>query len=198
MIVLIDLSSGILQQALLALLDGAAEDIRFIAAVASSIPDNPVPRIILCDAPQLHIHGTAGGETGKLILIDTGQSKEQILALLLSYPIDGVIASDSDLPLLIKALRVVDSGQVWIDNSLLKLLLLQAENQAIQSRETLSKKERDIVVLISQGCRNREVATKLFISEQTVKTHLSRIFRKLNISTRTQLIPFGIKYRCQV
>jgi DNA-binding NarL/FixJ family response regulator len=133
-----------------------------------------------------------------LILIDTGQTKEQVLSLLLSYPIDGVIASDSDLPLLIKALRVVDSGQVWIDNSLLKLLLQQAENQTQQNRENLSKKERDIVVLISQGCRNREIATRLFISEQTVKTHLSRIFRKLNISTRTQLIPFGIKYRCQV
>jgi len=198
MIVLVDLSSSILQQALLALLDGATDDIRFVTAPHAMSLDETLPRIVLCDAPRLNVYSEVGCETAKLILIDTGQTKEQVLSLLLSYPIDGVIASDSDLPLLIKALRVVDSGQVWIDNSLLKLLLQQAENQTQQNRENLSKKERDIVVLISQGCRNREIATRLFISEQTVKTHLSRIFRKLNISTRTQLIPFGIKYRCQV
>jgi DNA-binding NarL/FixJ family response regulator len=194
MIVLVDLSSVILQEALLAQLDGSGTDIRFIAP---HLPHQPAPDIVLCDAARLPELAERASETAKLLLLETGQTREQTLALLLAYPIDGVIASDSDLQLLIKALRVVANGQVWVDNSLLKLLLQQAESQSAQNREQLSKKERDIVVLISQGCRNKEIASRLFISEQTVKTHLSRIFRKLNISTRTQLIPFGIKYRCQ-
>lgn len=195
MIVLLDLSSRILQDALLALLHGAAPDIRFVSQAEFAASSAAQPRIILCDVPRIKTLPEPLAEDTKLIVIETGQSKEQVLSLLLSHPIDGVIANDSDLPLLLKALRVVDSGQVWVDNSLLRLLLQQAETQNSPSQESLSKKERDIVVLISQGCRNKDIAARLCISEQTVKTHLGRIFRKLNISTRTQLIPFGIKYR---
>lgn len=195
MVVLLDLSSRILQDALLALLHGTAADIRFVSQADPTSSAASPPRIILCDVPRIKALPEPLAETTKLIVIDTGQSKEQMLSLLLSHPIDGVIAHDSDLPLLLKALRVVDSGQVWVDNSLLKLLLQQAETQNHPTRESLSKKERDIVVLISQGCRNKDIAARLCISEQTVKTHLGRIFRKLNITTRTQLIPFGIKYR---
>ena len=195
MIVLVDLGSSILQEALIRQLQSVAPDISFATLSAVELHHHETPQVILCDPSRLKELPETCRENAKLILIDTGQTKEQILSLLLSYPIDGVIACDSDLSLLVKALRVVHSGQVWVDNSLLKLLLQQAETHALQNREQLSKKERDIVVLISQGCRNKDIATKLFISEQTVKTHLSRIFRKLNISTRTQLIPFGMKYR---
>ncbi|HEX9024402.1 MAG TPA: LuxR C-terminal-related transcriptional regulator, partial [Geobacteraceae bacterium] len=61
--------------------------------------------------------------------------------------------------------------------------------------DTISKKEREIIVLISQGLRNREIADKLCISEQTVKAHLSRIFRKTNVTSRSQLVPLALKFR---
>jgi DNA-binding CsgD family transcriptional regulator len=63
-----------------------------------------------------------------------------------------------------------------------------------QRHETISKKEREIIVLISQGLRNREIAEKLSISEQTVKAHLSRIFRKTNVTSRSQLVPLALKF----
>ena len=194
--VLVGLSSCILQEALLNSLRGAAPEITF-SPLTPAAPPPLSPLVILCDPTRLKQLDGAIHDDNKLIIFDTGQSKEQILSLLLAYPIDGVIACDSELPLLVKALQVVHNGQVWVDNSLLKLLLQQAETQAAH-REQLSRKERDIVILISHGCRNKEIAARLCISEQTVKTHLSRIFRKLNITTRTQLIPFGMKYRNQL
>lgn len=192
--IFVGLSSCIIEEALLAALSQAAPESSFSRLRPTALADAPPPCVLVCDSNRLKELADIDREQHKLILLDTGQTKEQLLSLLLTYPIDGIIACDSDLSLLLKALRVVHDGQVWVDNTLLKLLLQQAENNTLQ-REQLSRKEKDIVVLISQGCRNREIATQLCISEQTVKTHLSRIFRKLNITTRAQLIPFGLKYR---
>ena len=46
---------------------------------------------------------------------------------------------------------------------------------------------------IAQGLTNKEIASQLFISEQTVKTHVNSIFKKLNVTRRTQLVPLGMK-----
>lgn len=194
--VYVGLSSSILQEALISVLQSTAPKVSLSPLAVANLSPVASPCIILCDTSRLKELADISWVNIKLIILDTGQSKEQILSFLLAYPIDGVIACDSNLALLVKALQVVSTGQVWVDNSLLKLLLQQAESHAV-NREQLSKKERDIVILISQGCRNKDIATRLCISEQTVKTHLSRIFRKLNISTRTQLIPFGMKFRNQ-
>jgi len=58
---------------------------------------------------------------------------------------------------------------------------------------TLSPKEQEIVALTGKGLRNREIAEKLHISELTVKTHLHRIFKKLEITARAQLITYSIR-----
>ncbi|HBA70673.1 MAG TPA: DNA-binding response regulator, partial [Geobacter sp.] len=59
----------------------------------------------------------------------------------------------------------------------------------------LSNKEREVVMNISQGLTNKEIASQLYISEQTVKTHINSIFKKLNMTRRTQLVPLGIKLK---
>jgi DNA-binding NarL/FixJ family response regulator len=50
-------------------------------------------------------------------------------------------------------------------------------------------------MLISQGLRNRDIAAKLYISEQTVKTHISSIFKKAHVSRRSQLAPLALTLR---
>jgi DNA-binding CsgD family transcriptional regulator len=54
----------------------------------------------------------------------------------------------------------------------------------------LSPKEREIAHLVCQGLTNKEIAVKLSLSEQTVKAHLNRVFKKFNISNRSQLVSF--------
>jgi DNA-binding NarL/FixJ family response regulator len=60
-------------------------------------------------------------------------------------------------------------------------------------RKDLSERETEVVVLIATGHRNKEIASKLFISEQTVKTHLSNIFQKLGVNDRLELALYAMR-----
>jgi DNA-binding CsgD family transcriptional regulator len=118
----------------------------------------------------------------KIILIDWGLSEEEIASLLIAHKIK-------------KALLAIKEGQIWIDNRKIKALVHNAEwAKTSNTDDGFSKRERDIIILISKGLMNREIATRLSISEQTVKTHLSRVFRKANVSRRSQLVPFAMKF----
>ena len=69
-----------------------------------------------------------------------------------------------------------------------EMLLRQQETQ----RAPLSAREREIVALVAQGYKNKEMAEKMFISEQTVKNHLHNIFDKLGVSDRLELALYAI------
>jgi len=132
------------------------------------------------------------------MLLDFCLSEQEMIALLLSCKIDGIVATTADLPLFKKALERVMAGQIWIDNNKIKAIVRQGgHTRNINQDESFSKKERDIIMLVSQGLTNKAIADNLHISEQTVKTHLGRIFRKTSISRRAQLVPLAMKLRVQ-
>jgi DNA-binding NarL/FixJ family response regulator len=85
---------------------------------------------------------------------------------------------------LMEAIRTVASGNVWLPSSLQTHMAEQLRRPAMS---TLSPREEDVVRCVALGLRNAEVARKLSISEQTVKTHLNNIFRKLGIRDRLEL-----------
>ena len=66
--------------------------------------------------------------------------------------------------------------------------------QEIYIRNGLSKREAEVAELVSTGLSNKEVADKLFVTEKTIKFHLTNIYRKMNISSRTQLIVWSLPY----
>ncbi len=194
--ILINLSNLLLCQSLGILLS------REIAGcqVASSIDPEEVgsfrPDKIIVDASSIKANHVSRWPKAKIILMDTGLEEDEIIKLLLRYRLDGVIKTDTDLPLFEKALKSIAAGQVWIDNSRIRAILNHAESLASAQQDTgFSRREREIVLLVSQGCRNREIAGMLNISEQTVKTHISRIFRKTNINSRSQLVPLALKLK---
>ncbi|MBT1071660.1 helix-turn-helix domain-containing protein [Pelotalea chapellei] len=119
-----------------------------------------------------------------------------MIKVLLSYKLQGIIATDTDTQLFFKALSVIHAGQIWIDNSKLKALLGYAESASFsQNLDKISPKEKEVVILVSQGFKNREIAHKLHISEQTVKVHISNILRKAQASNRSQLVPLAMQLR---
>ena len=131
----------------------------------------------------------------KIMLLDNGIGEERIINMLINCRIDGVISTNTDIELFKKAIFAVDKGQVWIDNAKLKALLNHVEGISnAPQQESLSKREKDIIILLSQGLRNKEIADRICISEQTVKSHLSRIFRKTNVTSRSQLVPLALKF----
>ena len=129
----------------------------------------------------------------RFILLDTNCGRDNIVTAFLKKKISGVVMSDSAPELLAKAVRGVAEGEVWIDKNTVKDLLhgINALNSGRVS--VLSDRERDVVALIGQGFRNKEIAQRLKISEPTVKSHLNRIFQKLNVRTRSELITYSLK-----
>jgi len=131
----------------------------------------------------------------KLILIDTGLKNHEIAFLLVNYKLRGIISPDASLELFHKAVRVVNQGEIWIDQKHLKSLLQR--NGVLTEHEEinrLSDQDKTIVQLISRGCKNREIGEKLCLSEHTIKAHVSRIYKRLNVSNRAQLASLAKGY----
>jgi DNA-binding NarL/FixJ family response regulator len=109
---------------------------------------------------------------------------------------------------LIKSIRKVHAGEIWLDSHTTAAVIRQfvanedaapappQQMAGAQSRERerspLSQREREIVALVAQGFKNKEMAEKMFISEQTVKNHLHNIFDKLGVSDRLELALYAI------
>ena len=188
--VLISLKSRLICEALAELLskDKGSSDQIFIHnredAVVSSTPD-----VIIVDHKSVSREFLSSWPEAKVILLDTGLQQEEVITLILMYKLQGVISTDEDVTLMNKALKLVNEGQIWIDNSHLKALLYKAGNISRSGKvDNISKREHEILDLISLGRKNKEIAAQLFMSEQTVKAHVSHIFKKFNVSSRTQLV----------
>lgn len=154
------------------------------------------PDVILVDHECLKHNSLQFLHEGKILLIDTGLQEEEIINLIRAHKLYGVLSLDSDLQQLKKAIAVINGGQIWIDNEKVKVLLHGADNTRPGTAvEKLSNKESQIVELVVEGFKNREIASRLFLSEQTIKSHLGRIFRKMQVRNRSQLVSMIFKNR---
>src|SRR6267378_655256 len=101
--------------------------------------------------------------------------------------------------LLVKSIHRVHAGEIWLDNRMtaevMKAFSKSSESGPRREKPLLSDREKEIVQLVAQGFRNKEIGEKLFISEQTVKNHLHNIFDKLGVSDRLELALYAIHHR---
>jgi two-component system, NarL family, nitrate/nitrite response regulator NarL len=115
----------------------------------------------------------------------------------------GIVLKQTPPDLLLKSIRKVHSGEIWLDSHTTAAVMQQFASPSEPSmsmpaigrsreRSPLSQREREIVALVAQGYKNKEMAEKMFISEQTVKNHLHNIFDKLGVSDRLELALFAI------
>jgi len=101
----------------------------------------------------------------------------------------GFFYDNESLALLLKGIRVLFDGQVWLSRDILVEAIINGQGRkpsAIHEKTGLTQRELDVLALIATGANNKEVAEKLFISENTVKTHIYNIFRKINVPNRLQ------------
>jgi DNA-binding NarL/FixJ family response regulator len=122
----------------------------------------------------------------------------------------GVVLKYSKMTVLIDSVRRVHAGGIWLDPEITAKLIqqltsAQPEPQRIPQPEpappsgrpkdkgaVLSPREREVVRMVAQGFKNKDIAEKLFISEQTVKNHLHNIFDKLHVTDRLELALYAI------
>lgn len=129
----------------------------------------------------------------KTILFDTGCGVNNITHAIVSRGVKGIVLSNASVELLVKAIKAVAKGEVWFDKATVKNLLSGMSSIKSEDRELLTKREKEVVALVGRGYKNKEIAKKLYVSEPTVKTHLHRIFQKLEVKNRPQLITYALK-----
>jgi DNA-binding NarL/FixJ family response regulator len=111
----------------------------------------------------------------------------------------GIILKHAASEFLIKGVRKVFEGELWADSSTMTQVVeslsrkFKVERSPEKSRKDLSERETEVVALVASGHRNKEIAAKLFISEQTVKTHLSNVFQKLEVNDRLELALYAMR-----
>ena len=129
------------------------------------------------------------------VLILTVHNEVEYLLKAVDIGIDGYLLKDSSYDELKEAIDVVISGNTYIQPSLLPALNESMEDYALDKEkiEWLTKRELDVLRLISEGCSNKKISDELTISERTVKNHISHIFRKIDVEDRTQAVVFAIR-----
>ena len=117
----------------------------------------------------------------------------------------GYLLKDVEPSMMVQAVRRVYAGESYVEPSLTKKLFQGITNReekkaapaapGITEGERLSTREIEVLRLIGKGMSNAEIARTLYLSEKTVKNHLTNIFRKIDVTDRTQAVLYAIKHK---
>ncbi|MFE7571425.1 response regulator [Streptomyces sp. NPDC057539] len=129
------------------------------------------------------------------VLIVTSFTEQRTVVPALRAGASGYVYKDIDPEALAGAIRSVHAGHVLLQPEVAGALLAQDEPGSGQGRGTsLTEREREVLSLIADGRSNREIARALVLSEKTVKTHVSNILMKLDLSDRTQAALWAVRH----
>jgi two-component system, NarL family, nitrate/nitrite response regulator NarL len=134
----------------------------------------------------------------RVIVLTNGYDPELVSSVFWSGA-KGLVRKDETPTLLLKAIRRVDAGEVWLDRLTMARLLseLSRGGDAAASDAPrvgrLTLRERQLITVVSQGFGNNEIAERLHISEATVRNHLTSIFRKLELHSRVELVMYALR-----
>jgi len=115
----------------------------------------------------------------------------------------GVVSKNASTDLLVKAIRSVLTGQFWLGREevadiVRSLLRAGTDGDPREARSEdslpLTPREREVVTAVVQGLSNREIATRLAVSEDTVKHHLTNVYDKLGVSSRVELVVYALSH----
>ena len=129
------------------------------------------------------------------VLILTVHNELEYLLKAVDIGVDGYILKDSESAELKRAIHSVLAGENYIQASLIPALNNRLANRDIDKDkiDALTSRELEVLIQVANGKINKEIATSLNISERTVKNHVSNIFKKIDVSDRTQAAVFAIK-----
>jgi DNA-binding NarL/FixJ family response regulator len=138
------------------------------------------------------------GPAAPRVLIVTAFPDEAVIAEAIRLGARGVVLKDAAPDMLLAAIRAVMAGEMWFPPELTSRVIAALSNASpvagpARRVHLLTPREREIVGLVGQGLRNREVAERLAITEKTTKGHLTSIFQKLGVNDRLELALFAIK-----
>jgi DNA-binding NarL/FixJ family response regulator len=176
------------------LLKQVAEHQPQVTLVSADLQDGPTAGL----KALRELHASKSG-TRPVVLLDSPDLEKVVTAF--SAGARGVVYKTSSLRELCKCLRSVHAGQIWADSTQLQWIcktLGEREPVRIVSAKgipLLTKREAQIAHMVAEGLPNLEISSKLGVSPHTVKNHLFRIYEKLGISNRVELVLYALSSR---
>ena len=167
------------------------------------------PDVLLLDLRMPNLDGLSAlqvlqqsNKRTKVIVLTASEDKNEFVQAM-KLGCSGIVLKQTAPDLIVKSIRKVHGGEIWLDSHTTAAVMRQfaAPGEVMsggggvgksRERSPLSTREREIVQLVAQGFKNKEMAEKMFISEQTVKNHLHNIFDKLGVSDRLELALYAI------
>ncbi len=172
--------------------------------MAADIISEEKPDLILVDLPDF------GGndilplfqnvETPVLVLI--GQHDVEVYKKCLKIGISGLVLKEERADTLFKAIEKIHGGEIWFDRTIMGETIRQLVDEKQMMRDHpkahiangLTDREKQVVELICRGMKNKDLAETLFITETTVRHHLTSVFNKLEITSRLELVIYAFKH----
>ncbi len=163
-------------------------------ASAVSLAERRRPDVVVMD---VRMPGMDGLEATKLlqqkvpdtaVLIFTAYSERSLLARGLESGAKGYILKEAGHGTLLRAIEKVAAGESFVDPALMPAFLEGKDRD-----DMLTAREREILTLLADGMSNGDVAGRLFISQETVKSHVRHILAKLEADTRTQAVAIALR-----
>jgi two-component system nitrate/nitrite response regulator NarL len=138
---------------------------------------------------------TQSPDTRAIVLLDSSERASVTQAFRAGA--QGVFCRTEPFRLLAKSIQCVNAGQVWASSTELQYLLEALTQPAVtafngKGNSVLSAREIDVVRCVSEGLTNREIALRLKLTEHTVKNYLFRIFDKLGVSSRVEVVLYAL------
>src|SRR5450432_4180087 len=182
---------------------GEAGDGREVLEVIQDVE----PDVLLLDLRMPNLDGLSAlqalqqtNKRTRVIVLTASEDKNEFVQAM-KLGCSGIVLKQTAPDLIVKSIRKVHGGEIWLDSHTTAAVMRQfaapgeiggSGSGKSRERSPLSTREREIVQLVAQGYKNKEMAEKMFISEQTVKNHLHNIFDKLGVSDRLELALYAI------
>ncbi len=175
------------------------------ASISAGLIRKSSPDVIVCDL------STTGGEglhqltvpeiISIPILVLTRSDDVEFYQQCLKLGIKGLLSKENGVDVLYKAIQKVCDGEFWFDRSIMGDTIrhmitekqLREDNPAVRKVNEMTEREKQVIELICKGMRNKGIAEKLFITETTVRHHLTSVFNKLEVGTRLELVIYAFK-----
>ena len=130
-------------------------------------------------------------KTKSIILTVAEDQKAYVLAM--RYGASGIVVKNKASEFLVEGIRRVQNGEICVDDKTMVVLMEQFSTPQRPS-PSLSDREKEVASLVCQGLPNKEIADRLFVCTETVKSHLHHIFEKTGVSDRIHLVLYAVEF----
>jgi len=156
-------------------------------------------RLLIEKEPDMIVVGTASNRAEALALTGVPDPELHLRAVRLGAL--GVVLKLDPPGFLVKAIRKVHAGEMWLNRPMISTVMTELiharakkmDSEALKIAE-LTVREREVIALVAEGMRNRQIGERLFISEKTVRHYLTSVFDKLGVADRLALMIYAFQH----